>query len=67
MKALLTAALMLLASTQALAEMAIWTGEMLYVTTVTGKAGVSCKFQASGGTFWMVFGSGMCPSHVNGE
>ena len=67
MKVVLAAALILLASTQAVAEMAIWTGEMKYVTTVTGRTAANCKYRASGGTFWVVFVSGMCPPSVDVE
>ena len=65
MKTILTAAIILLSATQAFAEVAFWTGNLRYVTTVTGKNGVSCQFQASGGTFWMTFTSGMCPMSID--
>lgn len=67
MKAILIAALMLLASTQALAVLALWTGQSRYVTTVSGMPGMSCQYQAAGGTFWKTYKGMMCPPSIDVE
>ena len=64
MKAILIAALMLLASTQAMAVVAHWTGQMNFITTVTYKSGISCEYMAWGNTFWKTFTATSCPATI---
>ena len=51
----------------AYAATAYWTGESRYVTTVTGRAAVSCKYSYFGNYFWRTFTGGTCPSSVEVE
>ena len=64
MKKIIAAAILLMASAQAFAVMATWTGQVQYVTTVSYKQGMSCQYTAPGGTFWLTFKLGSCPFTV---
>lgn len=64
MRNLLIALTLILSATTAHAAMAIWTGRMEYVTTVTYRQAVSCEYNINGQRFWRTFTTGYCPSSV---
>jgi hypothetical protein len=42
-----------------------WTGNIKFITTVSGKPGVECEYIYGGNTFWQTFANrSTCPSFV---
>lgn len=56
--------LLLTAVTYATVGTAFWTGKVEYVTTVTGKQGVSCEYSYNGQKFWKTFVRSTCPQSI---
>ena len=68
MKKLLALIALATLASQASAAMALWTGQIEYVTTVTMRPGVKCWYQYMGQTFTQVFVSiSYCPTSVEVE
>jgi carbohydrate-selective porin OprB len=64
-KKLLALILLAALASQASAAMAMWTGRIEYVTTVTMKPGVKCWYQYMGQTFAQVFvDTASCPLNI---
>ena len=59
----LIAALAIMASSQAFAATAYFTGRVSIVTTVTGQIGYNCEYSYAGQVFWLVFPE-YCPPSV---
>lgn len=51
-------------SLSAHAATAYWTGRSEYVTTITGRMGISCEYSYFGRTFWRTFVQSACPTSV---
>ena len=66
MKVVLTVAL-LVASAQALAMPAFWTGQMRFITTATYKSGVRCEYSMGGEKWWQTFVLTSCPVQIEVE
>lgn len=59
--------LFLLMGFNAVAAQAMWTGRSRFVTTLSGKAGVSCEYEANGQRFWKTFVGALCPAFIEVE
>jgi hypothetical protein len=57
--------LLLLVSLEANAVMAMFTGRMEYVYTITYQQAVKCEYMAQGQTFWRLFPGMSCPQTVD--
>lgn len=59
---------LLLMSQTAFAAKAVWTGEVRYVTTLTHRQGIKCRYQYAGEFFWKTFAKRRtCPRTVEVE
>jgi hypothetical protein len=67
MKHLIALAILVMASSSAMAMFAMHTGKMEYVYTVSGKSAIKCEYTTGAGTFWQLFMQGYCPSSVEVE
>lgn len=65
MRRILFVCVMFFAASSALAVMAIWTGRLEYVTTITGQQAVRCEYDYVGKRFWVTMSGGICPPSIN--
>jgi hypothetical protein len=65
-KIIIALALSILLATPAFAATAYWTGEMEFVTTVTGKHAYRCEYSCRGFTFTKIFRH-RCPTRIEVE
>ncbi len=65
MKALIAA--VLLSASVAYAATGFFTGNQETITTITGKMGIRCEYNAMGQTFWRTFRGFNCPMSVEVE